>query len=626
MCGICGYISLSENLKNRKPLIQKMKDLLTHRGPDDEGLYLNNNAALGHRRLSIIDLSTGKQPMGNDDGSIWIVYNGEVYNFPEIKDNLEKKGINFRTQSDTEVILRGYEVYGLNILDELNGMFAFAIWDEKKKRLFAARDRLGKKPFYYYCDEGKLIFASELKSIIVHPDISRDVNPEAVDKFFSFNYIPAPLTIFKNVHKLRPGHYLLWEAGELCVRQYWDVKYHSNNLYKSETDFTEHLYELLKTSVKRRLISDVPLGAFLSGGMDSSIIVGLMALVNEKPVKTFTIGFEEQGYSEVDDARMIADHFKTDHHEFRVKSEAIDMLPKLVWHFDEPFADSSAIPTYYVSKIAREHVTVILSGDGGDEMFAGYRRYINRNGYAGYRKLPRMLRERILGPLAVAAPFQMPSRNFLLEISRLEKKENFDWIEIYPYIKNELYSREFQRDVQKQDHPGSVIHYWKNMPESPLLSRLQYSDTKVYLPEDILVKVDRMSMANSLETRAPLLDYEVAEFAAGIPAEWHFKDGRAKYMLRKVAEKFLPEPIFHKKKHGFAIPANEWFRNELWEMTSDLLGSSRFHSRGYFNQRNVSKILNEHKKGARDYSTWLWCLVNFELWFQTYMDSDLRKI
>ncbi len=626
MCGICGFISLRENLEQKKPLIRKMCSLLTHRGPDEEGFYFKGNVALGHRRLSIIDLSGGQQPMGNDDGTIWIVYNGEIYNFPEIKLDLEKKGVRFKTRSDTEVILKGYELLGTDILDHLNGMFSFAIWDEKEKRLFAARDRLGKKPFYYHFDGKRLIFASELKSIIVHPDVPRKINSEAVDKFFSYNFIPAPLTIFKDIYKLRPGHYLLWENGQLTVRQYWDVKYKSDHVYKTEYDYVEHLYEVLKASVKRRLISDVPLGAFLSGGMDSSVIVGLMSLINEKPVKTFTIGFEEQGYSEIDDARLIADHFHTEHHEFRVKSEAIDLVPRLVWHFDEPFADSSAIPTYYVSKIARENVTVILSGDGGDELFAGYNRYTNRDLYAGYKKIPRIFREGIVGPVARAIPFQLTGRNFLLELSLLERKENFEWIEIYPYIKSELYSSDFKKVSKTINHPNSVIHYWKNMPDSPLLSQMQYSDTKVYLPEDILTKVDRMSMANSLETRAPLLDYEVVEFAANIPARMHFSDGKGKYVLRKMARKFLPEQIFQKKKQGFAIPANEWFRNELWDMTSDLLTGQRFQSRGYFDSRNVSKILQEHKKGKRDYSTWLWCLLNFELWFQTYMDSDLRKI
>lgn len=626
MCGISGYISRSENLEQKRPILRKMSELMTHRGPDEDGFYLKKNVALGHRRLSIIDLSSGQQPMSNDDGSTRIVYNGEIYNFPEIKKELESKGIVFKTKSDTEVILKGYEVYGVDILDHLNGMFSFAIWDEKEKRLFAAKDRLGKKPFYYYYDDQRLIFGSELKAILVHLDVPREVNPEAVDKYLSYNYIPAPLTIFKNIHKLRPGHYLLWEDGKILARQYWDVHYHTDNVFRTEDQYIDHLYDLLNASVKRRLISDVPLGAFLSGGMDSSVIVGLMSLMSNQPVKTFTIGFEEQGYSEIDDARLIADHFKTDHLEFRVRSDAVDLLPKLVWHFDEPFADSSAIPTYYVSKIARENVTVILSGDGGDEMFAGYRRYINRDLYARYRKIPCLIREKLLGPVANLLPFQMPGRNLLLEISRQEKKENFEWFEIYPYIKNEMYSREFQKELLSVDAAGSVIHYWQNMPESPLLSRMQYTDTKVYLPEDILVKVDRMSMANSLETRAPLLDYEVAEFAARIPPEWHFKDGRAKYMLRKVAKKFLPEPIFQKKKQGFAIPASVWFRNELRDMTSDLLENPRFQSRGYFKAKNVSKILKEHQKGARDYSTWLWCLINFELWFQTYMDPDLRKI
>ncbi len=626
MCGICGYIDYKNPIDKKRAIVHKMCELLTHRGPDEFGYFFDKNLALGHRRLSIIDLSSGKQPMQNEQGNIRIVFNGEIYNFLELKEEFRRRGFNFHTNSDTEVIIRGYECYGVDVIHKLNGMFSLAIWDESEKRLFAARDRLGKKPFYYYAGKDRFVFASELKSLLADPEIPRDVNMEAVDRYFSFGYIPSPLTIFHNIYKLRPGHFLLWQNEEIHTHQYWDLAYKESADCRTEDDFTDRLEELLTAAVKRRLISDVPLGAFLSGGIDSSTVVGMMARVSAEPVKTFTIGFEEQSYSEVPDARVVADTFKTHHHEYKVKSSAVDILPALVWHFDEPFADSSAVPTFYVSKIARENVTVILSGDGGDELFAGYRSYYKRNQYEIFKRIPRLLREKVIGPLASTLPINARGKNFLLEISKLEKKENFEIIEYYPQIKHDLYSDDFRNQVSKFNDFQSLVSYWGNMPAGPKLSRMQYFDTKFYLPDDILVKVDRMSMANSLETRAPLLDYTVAEFAATIPAELQFKDGRGKYILRKMASRFLPEHVFKKKKQGFAIPMNEWFRNELKEYAFDLLTSSRSNNRGYFKGKIINYILNEHIKGRRDYSMWIWSLVIFELWHQTYLDFDTRKI
>lgn len=626
MCGICGYIDYQNPIKSKKHIIHKMCDLLTHRGPDEFGYYFNENVGLGHRRLSIIDLAAGQQPMKNNRGDIWIVFNGEIYNFPELKEELITKGFVFKTNSDTEVIINGYDFYGVDILEKLNGMFVFALWDEKKKKLFAARDRLGKKPFYYYTGYDRFIFASELKSLLSDPEVPRDVNIEAVDKYFSLGYIPSPLTIIKNIYKLRPGHFLMWDNKLINTYQYWDVEYKDSKFCKTEEDYVNHLEELLAASVKRRLISDVPLGAFLSGGIDSSTVVGLMARASSEPVKTFTIGFEEQAYSEIEDARIVADSFKTDHHEYKVKSKAIDVLPKLVWHFDEPFADSSAVPTFYVSKIARENVTVILSGDGGDELFAGYRSYHKRNQYEVFKKIPRVLRENIIAPVARKLPINAKGKNFLLEISQLEKKENFEVIEIYPQIKQDLYTYDFKHRLEYGQDFDYLVNYWKNMPSRPRLSRMQYFDTKFYLPEDILVKVDRMSMANSLETRAPLLDYTVVEFAATIPPALQFKDGSGKYILRKMASRFLPQHVFTKKKQGFAIPMNEWFQTELKNYAYDTLTSSRFINRGYFKDKSIRFMLDEHTKGYRDYSMWIWSLLIFELWHQTYLDPDLRNI
>jgi asparagine synthase (glutamine-hydrolysing) len=626
MCGICGFINNQQSVENEPTLLKKMCEVMIHRGPDEDGYYLKNNVALGHRRLSIIDLSSGSQPMSNDNKSIWIVFNGEIYNFPEIKKALVNKGFSFKTRSDTEVIIKAYEAYGIDLLQHLNGMYAFAIWDENKKRLMLARDRMGKKPLYYYVSKQQFIFASELKAILLHPEVRRDINIEAVDKYFSLGYVPSPLTIFSDISKLRPAHYLLYQDGRVNIEQYWDVQYGQNGNPRSEDDYIDELEEILQKAIKRRLISDVPLGAFLSGGLDSSAVVALMSKISNEPVKTFTIGFSEQTYSEVNDAKCVADKFHTDHQEFTVETNAIELLPKLIWHFDEPFADSSAVPTFYVSKMAREHVTVILSGDGGDELFAGYWRYIWQDKFNKFKKIPRYLREQLLGKFAQSLPFNAKGKNYLLEISQLEKKQNLELLQIYPYIKSDIYSHEFKTELKHFDHAESLIHYWENMPVSPQLSRMQYFDTKMYLPEDILVKVDRMSMANSLETRAPLLDYHLVEFAAKIPAELQMKDGKGKYIFRKMASRILPAQILTKKKQGFAIPANEWFKTDLYDYAYDLLSTDRFRNRGYFNQKNVELMLREHRRGRRDYSNWIWTLIIFELWYQTFLDANSRVI
>ncbi len=503
MCGIVGYILAQGDAQSKQATLKAMCDLQSHRGPDGSGLWFKGQAGLGHRRLSIIDLAGGAQPMATPDESLAVVFNGEIYNFPELRQELGQKGYAFRTHSDTEVLLHGYHAWGADLLGKLNGMFAFAIWDERNKRLFAARDRLGKKPFYYHSTAGAFLFASEMKSILAEPEVRRETDPAAIDDYFSFGYIPAPRTIFSDIRKLRPGHYLTWEAGSLKVAQYWDVSYAPNRDCKTEDDYADKLEELLTAAVKRRLISDVPLGAFLSGGIDSSTIVGLMAKVAGEPVRTFTVGFEDQAFSETDDARKLAGAFGTLHREQIVKPDALSVLPDLVWHFDEPFADSSAVPTYYVSQAARREVTVILSGDGGDELFAGYNAYIAKDRYTRYKAIPRVLR-RGLGAAGDLLPWNAPGRNMLLRLAKLEAYERGEAAELYPPIKSSLYSSAFARKLGGRD-PAEALRYWSSPPAGDL-SRYQYLDTKVYLPEDILTKVDRMSMANSLETRAPLLD------------------------------------------------------------------------------------------------------------------------
>jgi asparagine synthase (glutamine-hydrolysing) len=626
MCGICGFISQREKADTGAGIVRRMCALLQHRGPDEEGVVSFDNVSLGHCRLSIIDLADGQQPMSNPQKSIWIVFNGEIYNYRELRAELEREGFCFRTRSDTEVILHGYAAWGLEILGRLNGMFAFAIYDRERERLFAARDRLGKKPLYYHQGANRFLFASELKGILADPAVPRDIDLEAVDKYFSYTQIPAPLTAFASVKKLRPGHYLLRERGELSIVQYWDVRYELPERPLREEEYVEELDSLLRESVRKRMISDVPLGAFLSGGIDSSTVVALMSALSPEPVKTFSIGFRERRYSELDDAKTVANALGTGHHEQIVAPDAVDLLPEIVWQTSEPFADSSAIPTYCVSRFAREKVTVALSGDGGDELFAGYTRYLERDRYAAYKKIPRVLREKMLLPFAERLPIHAPGKYFLQEMGRLELKERQPVVEIYPNVKRGLYAPYLSDALDKLDPPESSLAYWQNRPAGQRLSDMQYLDTKVYLPEDIMTKVDRMSMANSLETRAPLLDYRVVEFAASIPPHLHTLDGKGKYLLRKVAGRYLPPQILEKKKQGFALPVNEWFRGELHGYARELLTSDRFRGRGYFNQRTVETILGEHAKGRRDYSTWIWCLVIFELWHQAFVDADTRRV
>lgn len=626
MCGICGYIFHRGAIGERKKLVQKMCDLLVHRGPDEQGLISFDNVALGHRRLSIIDLAEGQQPMANSEQTLWIVFNGEIYNYRELRNELAGNGFSFRTNSDTEVILNGYAAYGTSILDRLNGMFAFAIYDRRSDLLFAARDRLGKKPLYYYSGPDRFVFSSELKSLLADPEMPRDINFEAVDKFFSYTYVPAPLTIFRNISKLRPGHFMICEAGRVTVKQYWDVQYRLPEKPLEEDEYIEELDSLLKASVKRRLISEVPLGAFLSGGVDSSLVVALMSHLSSEPVRTFSIGFNERRYTELEDASIVAKALKSDHHERIVTPDTIELLPEIIWHTSEPFADSSAMPTYCVSRFAREMLTVALSGDGGDELFAGYNRYIERDKYKAYLKIPRAIREHVIAPFASSLPIGTRGKFFLHELGRLGRRQHNDIVEIFPDIKHALYSDQMRGTIKGLPVPESSFEYWSNRPGSSRLSEMQYLDTKVYLSDDILTKVDRMSMANSLETRAPLLDYKVVEFAASIPPHMHMLDGRGKYLLRKVAGRYLPQSVMDKKKQGFAVPRDEWFRGPLIDYAENLLKSKLFRSRGYFKQGPIDLILTEHIKGKRDYSTWIWCLIVFELWHQLFMDPATRRI
>ena len=629
MCGIAGIIDLTSGGPSRE-LIQRMTGLLRHRGPDDEGIAVLGPAALGHRRLSIIDLSPGgHQPMSLEEAGLHVVFNGEIYNYPEVKAELEARGETFRSRSDTEVILRAYRAWGVDSLQRLNGMFAFAIWDEGRRTLFAARDRLGKKPFFYHHRPGFLSFASEMKALLADPKLARDVDPSAIDEYLTYTYIPAPRTVFRGISKLLPGHYLLYRKDCVTTEPYWELSFGQNGSRESEEQSVERLEDLFRASVRRRLLSDVPVGAFLSGGLDSSAVVGMMAQISSDPVRTYTIGFEEKGYSEVEDARVIARHFGTRHHELFVRADAVSILPDLVWHLDEPFGDSSAVPSYYVAKLAAEHVKVVLSGDGGDELFAGYTRYQQAMEPRPWRWIPRGLRRRIIGPVAENLPIEWPGRRYLYEMANMSRESSPESVGIYPYIKERIYSSAMRAELtasRRKSGGGVALEEHPRLKTLDRLSRLQYLDTKQYLPDDILVKVDRTTMAHSLESRAPLLDHTLVSYVATLPPSWKLRGGVSKYLFRKMVGRYLPPSALEKKKQGFGIPRESWFRSDLREHARERLLDTRAAERGYFDRRVLDRMLTSHAAGRRDYSGWIWCLLVLEEWHRAFMDPATRRI
>src|SRR6266536_1347449 len=538
MCGIAGFIDYWNPKANdsfeRGRLLKEMCDVIRHRGPDDDGFLLKHGVALGIRRLSIIDLAGGAQPISGEDGSVTIVFNGEIYNFHELREQLQAHGHSFKTNSDTEAIVHAYEEYGPACANHLRGMFAFAIWDDKTRELYIARDRVGKKPLYYTLTPSlTLVFGSELKSILEHPDVKREINLEALDAYLTLGYVPDPLTIFRNIHKLPPGHYLTFFSGRLCIQQYWDFNFEPAESRRPE-DYLEELRALLDESVRLRLISDVPLGAFLSGGIDSSTVVALMARHMGQPVKTFSIGFHEDSYNELKYARMTAKQFGTDHHEFFVTPDICSVVDELVWHFDEPFADSSAIPTYMVSKLAREHVTVVLSGDGGDELFAGYTRYVVDRGRSAFSRMPGLVRKGLMQPLSSHLPHGTLGRNFIHNISLDPIDRYLDSVSVFTRLNKEsLYTDGFRQQLRDEDWVTKCFHKLAaKVDTGKSLDALLYLDSKTYLPGDIMTKVDRMSMAVSLEARAPLLDHKLIDFVTGVPASLKLAGLETKHLLK----------------------------------------------------------------------------------------------
>ncbi|HEY8559742.1 MAG TPA: asparagine synthase (glutamine-hydrolyzing) [Pyrinomonadaceae bacterium] len=626
MCGITGFITADKNVptKGREILLDKMCRVITHRGPDEQGTLVRDRAALGMRRLSIIDLKGGQQPIYSEDGNLAIVFNGEIYNFRELKTELEALGHRFKTHSDTETIVHAFEEYGPACLEKLRGMFAFAIWDFRRESLFIARDRVGKKPlFYSVTDGGDFIFGSELKTLLTHGALGRDIDYAALDAYLTFGYVPEEFCIFKAVSKLLPGHYLIFENGAVRTHKYWDFNLSEPAELKSEDEYVERLRELIRESVDVRLISEVPLGAFLSGGVDSSAIVGTMAQLLGQPVKTFSIGFNEDTFNELKYARVAAEHFGTEHHEFIVTPDLIEVIDELVWHFDEPFADSSALPTYMVSKLAREFVTVVLTGDGGDELFAGYTRYVIDRQRSSMAKLPRFLRR---GMQAASAnlPHGAFGRNYLYNVA-LEPLERYvNSISQFTSLnRKSLYSKEFQANLNGELGEGEklFLRLAESVSTGNEIDNLLYLDSKTYLPGDILTKVDRMSMATSLEARVPLLDHKLIEFVGGIPSHLKLKNLETKYIFRKAVRGMVPDAILDRPKQGFGVPIGQWINEQLKARIESDLNDVRALERGYFDKSYVRLLLDEHRRNRRDHSHSLWVLWMLELWHRQYVDA-----
>lgn len=604
-------------------VISRMCRTIAHRGPDDEGIHVAGRVGLGMRRLSIIDLPTGRQPIHNEDRSVWIVFNGEIYNFPELRARLESRGHRFYTNSDTEVIVHLYEDHGSDCVHHLRGMFAFALWDERRQRLLLARDRFGKKPLHYAVRERQLVFGSEIKALLAAEPGLADLDPEGLLNFFYFGYIPDPLTAFRRIQKLPPGHLLEFADGRVRVRRYWNLPDYGVLEPKSEEECVEELEHRLAEAVKIRLVSDVPLGALLSGGVDSSTVVALMARASSKRVKTFSIGFSSQDFDEAHHARAVAQKFDTEHHELIIEPDIEETVHHISRVMEEPFGDSSVVPTYHVCRMAREHVTVALAGDGGDELFAGYDRYWSQLRRRQIPSLPPAMGSWYRHRVHPHVPTAWLGRRFLFNVSLKARDRYLDEVSLLPVCVREpsLFTEDFVASAKTQPSPYDRLRgYLEGRPASDPLSEMLYLDARTYLPGDILTKVDRMSMVNSLEVRAPLLDHCFAEWAAQLSPRWKIRFGESKYIFKKLAEKLgVPRSVLYRRKQGFSLPLVHWFRKKPQPGLLDILLEPRALQRGYFNAPAVRRRLMEHQRGIRDRSWEIWHLLIFELWHRNFL-------
>jgi len=633
MCGIAGIYDYKGKRAVDQSLLRRMADVLHHRGPDDEGIFLRKNVGLAHKRLSIIDLEGGRQPMLNEDGSLCLVFNGEIYNFRELRDELIKKGYEFKTESDTEVILRLYQEEGKDCLQKLNGMFAFAIWDDRNQTLFLARDRLGIKPLHYALQDGKLLFGSEIKAILQDASVERKLDREALHDYLTLMYVPAPKTMFEGIRKLPAGHYMLCTPDGVKIKEYWDVQFVDQNV-RDEEEIQSEIVSRLRTSVRSRMISDVPLGAFLSGGVDSSSIVSLMSELSDAPVVTNSIGFSEKSHDELKYARLVADRFRTHHHEYTVNPEALQLLDRLVDLYDEPFGDASAIPTFYVSQMTRQNVKVALSGDGGDETFAGYRRYLHSCRMAAVQNaIPPFIKS---GSRALASQLAGAGWNPW----RAKVKNKLDELYLSPFDlyfkmngmfgeqeKHLLYSSQMKAGLEGYSTRDSFYKVFNRCESNDYLSKIQYLDIKTYLCDDILVKVDRASMAHSLEVRVPFLDHTLVEYVASTPASLKMKNGSPKYLLKEAMAAKLSEETRNRSKMGFEIPIESWMKSVMKrEVEAELFDRGGIITE-LFDSNHVKRLWSfvlEGRMGGfskTDFSYRIWLLFLFSRWFKRHISN-----
>lgn len=628
MCGICGKLYYDQANSVPPELLQQMMDLIAHRGPDGEGKYISGPVALGHRRLAIIDLNRGAQPMCNEDETVWIVFNGEIYNFAELTEDLVAKGHRFSSRSDTEAIIHAYEEYGVECLSRLQGMFTFALWDSRERALFLARDRIGIKPLYYHDNGRAIVFSSEIKSILADPDVVREVDPKAIDQFLSYLYLPGSKTLLKNIHKLEPGHYILVKDGRVVRRQYWDLSFGPISQIPIEQASAE-LLDLIKQTVRGYMISDVPVGFLLSGGVDSTALLSCAVDETDKPISTFTIGFSGNDFAdERPYARLAAERFGTDHYETTISAEQFrDFLPNYVWHMEEPVCEPPAVALYYVSKLAAEHVKVVLSGEGGDEGFGGYQNYRNL-----------LLLERIkkaAGPFkpvlaAVAKTLaRIPQFRRMQKYAPLIKPSPSDYyysrvstpFSYFNPSKNYLYTSGFRHNLNSTRPNDFIDALFSRVKDADLLNQLLYVDTKTWLPDDLLVKADKITMANSLELRVPLLDHNVLEFAASLPVEYKVSGLTTKRILKKAFEGRVPSEILHRKKTGFPVPYDKWLCGPLNEYVQDTLLSSECLGRGYFERSAIKDLIHRCANGG-GVSKEIFSLLTLELWHQKFIDGS----
>ena len=629
MCGIAGWAKLkTDNLAQSggEAVLYQMCEQMKHRGPDSEGLWLDNSVALGMRRLSIIDLHTGEQPVYSEDKSIVVVMNGELYNFREIRADLEKRGHHFETQTDTEILPHLYEEYGEAMLEHINGMFAFALWDKRKEKLLIARDRFGEKPLYYGVFDGKLIFASEPKVLLANPAVKTEINTDALRQYLSFDYVPAPHSIYKNIFKLPAAHLLILEKGELRTHRYWNLSFQKEDFPTNFENSVEELRELLADAVKMRMVSDVPLGILLSGGVDSSTVAAFAQQFSSEKIKTFSIGFEEDSFDESKFARQVAEHLGTEHYEDKLSVEkAADLITEIGGWLDEPLSDGSLLPTLLLSRFVRKHVTVALGGDGGDEIFAGYPMYYGHKMARVYDSIPQFLRSGVIEPIVNSLPVSNSNLSFDYKAKRFVAASKYDavtrhhsWFGSFSIgEQNELLSKDILGKTSG-DIYREATELLKLTDAENEIEQMQFLDMNFYMAEDILTKVDRASMAVSLEVRAPFLDPRIAQFAAQIPLEYKLKGNKGKYILKKAVAPLLPKNILQRPKKGFGIPIAEWLKNRLNPLMHDLLAPERLKKQGLFNSAFVQKLIKEHEANYASHHKQLWTLLVFQLWFDNF--------